>query len=53
MTCILLFLEALETQIAPFNCDKLSVIMGNFNLNRIDWFVPFSVKNHTAADAKF
>ena len=47
VTSILLFLEAFETQIVLFN-----IIMGDFNLTKIDWSVPCTVINHKAADAK-
>ncbi len=52
MASSLLFLKAMESQIAPFNCDKPVIVMGDFNLTKIDWSVPCTVLNHTTADAK-
>ncbi len=50
MTSSLSFLITLESQIAPYNCDKPVIIMGDFNLTKIDWSVPCPMVNHTTAD---
>jgi exonuclease III len=52
MTSSLSFLKALESNIAPFNCNKPVIVMGDFNLTKIDWSVPCPTVNHTTADVK-
>ena len=52
MTSSLNFLRALQSEIATYNCNKLTIIMGDFNLTKIDWSVPCTLTNHTTADAK-
>ncbi len=52
MESSLLFLNALKTEIAPLNCNKLTIIMGDFNLTKIDWSSSRTVLNHSTADTK-
>ena len=52
MASSLQFLKALASDIVPINSDKLIVIMGDFNLTKIDWSIPRTVINHTTADVK-
>ena len=48
----LLLMDALEKQIAPANNNRLTIIMGDFNLTKIDWSRYFTTLNHTTADSK-
>jgi hypothetical protein len=50
--CSISFLNYLETVISPINSTKPIVIMGDFNLTKIDWSVPRLLPNHTSADEK-
>jgi endonuclease/exonuclease/phosphatase family metal-dependent hydrolase len=52
MLSSLSFLEALESCIAPYSCDKPVIIMGDFNLTKVDWSVPCPISNHTTADVE-
>ena len=52
MMSTLSLLEALETHFAPYTCDKPVVVMGDFNLTKIDWSVPCPTPNHTTADVE-
>ena len=50
MDSSLLFIESLESNIAPLISKVPTFIMGEFNLTRIDWSVPCTLLNHTRAD---
>ena len=50
MASILSFLTALETVIAPLKADFPVVVMGDFNLTKIDWNAKCTIINHTNAD---
>ena len=50
MDSSLLFIESLESNIAPLICKVPTFIMGDFNLTKIDWSVPCTLLNHTRAD---
>ena len=52
MSSSLLFLRALQSEIAPVNVNKLTIIMGDFNLIKTDWLNSRTVFNHTTADEK-
>ena len=52
MSSSLLFLRALQSEIAPVNVNKLTIIMGDFNLIKTDWLNSRTVLNHTTADEK-
>ena len=39
--------------ITPANKDMTTIIKGDFNVTKIDWYVPGTLSNHTTADNKF
>ena len=49
LTSSLSFLKALETDIAPLKSDSPFIVIGNFNLTKIDWATQRSTLNHTTA----
>ena len=48
----LLLIDALEKQIDPANNNRLTIVMGDFNLTKIDWSGSCITLNHTTADSK-
>ena len=50
MASTLSFLTALETVIAPLKADFPVLVMGDFNLTKIDWNAKCTIINHTNAD---
>ena len=50
MDSSLLFIESLESNIAPLIRKVPTFIMRDFNLTKIDWSVPCTLPNHTRAD---
>ena len=46
------FLKALETKIAPLKANFPVIVMGDFNLTKIDWVTHRPTLNHTTADAQ-
>ena len=52
MASSLQFLKALASDIVPINSEKLTVIMSDFNLTKIDWSISCTVVNRTTADVK-
>ena len=49
----LFFFAALESVIAPFKTNLPILLMGDFNLTKIDWTSQLPVLNHSAADSEF
>ena len=43
----LFFLRVLQSEIALVNVNKLTIMMGDFNLTKIDWLNSRTVLNHT------
>ena len=52
MIKILLLIDGLERLIAPANNNRLTIIMGDFNLTKIDWSGYCITLNHTMVDIK-
>ena len=50
LTSSLSFLKALEIDIAPLKSDSPIIVMGNFNLTKIDWAIQRPILNRTFAD---
>ena len=50
MASTLSFLTALETVFAPLKADFPVLVMGDFNLTKIDWNAKCTIVNHTNAD---
>ena len=50
LTSSLSFLKALEIDIAPLKSDSPIIVMGNFNLSKIDWAAQRPTLNHTTVD---
>ena len=48
----LLLIDALEKQIDPASNNRLTIIMGDFNLTKIDWSSYCTTINHTTAGSK-
>ena len=49
----LFFFSALESVIAPFKTNSPILLMGDFNLTKLDWTSQLPILNHFTADSKF